>query len=774
MRVLRTRIDLKFFFAYYPIGALTHRLKVGDNTPMQSNLEAILAGLHENARLIETLEAGDTGGLNAALRRVVDSAVACLPGSAAAVFACGPDGTLELASRITAGTWAAAFQTTAPRANGLGQIALRERRPVIAFENPECILHPAWQEAGAKAGICLPLLVGGEGMGALYVYLHEVVTFQPTELAILGILAQQAASALFQSRQMYAAYRGLARKEDELNRMRHAGLLISSRISLEETLQVILQMALEVTGAHYGILRLIDPSGQILHTRALAGDLISQPLVEALPISGNSVTSWVARSRQPVCIPDLRLEPWNQVYYPLDANLEMRSELAVPLIGASGRLEGVINLESPQVNAFNEDDRLLLQSLATQALVAIQEVRLLDALQEAAQLLLDRPLSEALHRLVELACELLNATAGMAWLREGDHLNLEAAKGPERGRAVLPLYASLTGQAVRTGQPVTSDDLRADPRFHYSELAVEQAWTRALIVPMIAGEGAEAVGALGLYSDERQAAPLGQAEWEQKVLTCLAQYGALAVQNATRQEALKASREQRSAAETFAAMGDIAANLLHHLNNKVGTIPVRIQGIQDKCRPALEADPYLSNNLAEIERSAAEAMETVRLNLSHLQPIHPAPVAIATCVREATQNADLPARVRIETSGLDDLPPVIAGQRTLTLVFVNLLINAAEAMPEGGLIRIEGRLSGQWVETRVIDDGPGILPELHERIFDFNFSARPGKPRGKLGFGLWWVKTLTTRLGGSVEVESKRARGAAFRLRFPRAEGDPS
>jgi GAF domain-containing protein len=137
------------------------------------------------------------------------------------------------------------------------------------------------------------------------------------------------------------------------------------------------------------------------------------------------------------------------VYYPLDADVEMRSELAVPLISASGRLEGVINLESPQVNAFSEDDRLLLQSLATQALVAIQEVRLLDALQEAAQLLLDRPLPDVLNRLVELGCELLNASAGHAWLREGDQLILEARI--DRARAGIVKYrvrASVAGETA--------------------------------------------------------------------------------------------------------------------------------------------------------------------------------------------------------------------------------------------------------------------------------------------------------------------------------------
>ncbi|MDV7393286.1 GAF domain-containing protein, partial [Arthrospira platensis SPKY1] len=123
-------------------------------------------------------------------------------------------------------------------------------------------------------------------------------------------------------------------------RLRRAGLLISSRLRLDETLKAILQMALEVTGAEYGIFRLLDPSGEFLNMRAIAGEHLNRPLVEALPVNANSVMSWVARNRQPICIADLGDEPWSQIYYPLDAGLKMRAELAVPLIGASGRLEG--------------------------------------------------------------------------------------------------------------------------------------------------------------------------------------------------------------------------------------------------------------------------------------------------------------------------------------------------------------------------------------------------------------------------------------------------
>ena len=133
-------------------------------------------------------------------------------------------------------------------------------------------------------------------------------------------------------------------------------MLISSRPRLEETLEVILQMALEVIEAHYGIFRLVDKSGRNLITRAVAGEQLARSKVEALPIESASVMGWVACHHQPVCIHDLRAQPWSQIYYPLDADLEMRSELAVPLIGASGRLEGVLNLENPV--KFWKSDRL--------------------------------------------------------------------------------------------------------------------------------------------------------------------------------------------------------------------------------------------------------------------------------------------------------------------------------------------------------------------------------------------------------------------------------
>jgi signal transduction histidine kinase/putative methionine-R-sulfoxide reductase with GAF domain len=740
-------------------------------TDIHPRLLDALASLNQISTTINRIGPGDQTGVEATLHLIAESAIKVLPGASAVIYTYDQvQGVFDPTSRVSAGEQTDPVPGDEPRPDGMGIRAINQRHRVLSYEEHDLGVHPIKIDAGARVVACFPLVVADQAVGALYVYLHADRQFSQLELLMLDNFVNQAAMAIYQARRLASVQRDLARKEDELIRLRRANLLISSRLRLEETLEAILQMALEVINAQYGIFRLVDKSGENLITRAVAGEHLDRPLVEALPINATSVMGWVAKHRQPVCIPDLRAEPWTRIYYPLDADLEMRSELAVPLIGAGGRLEGILNLESPKIGAFSEQDSHLLQSLATQAVIAIQEVRLLDVLQEIAGLLLAQPCQQVLNRLVELACDLLNATASTIWTLADDELVLRASSSGYQPRRVIPLHGSLTGQVIVSGGPVTIDDLHIDSQSDWPELTGDPGWTQALIVPLLASEEREPVGALSVYSAGSKAGYFAESEWDKKVLTCLAHYAALAVHNAARQEALRAAQEQQAVAETFAAVGDIAANLLHHLNNKVGTIPVRVQGIQDKCQPALLTDSYLNTNLVEIERSASEAMEAVRENLYHLRPIHLAAVDVAACVDVAIQAVVLPPTVNIQVDGLQVLPAVAAGERSLALVFANLLENAADAMGGDGVIAIHGEAHDDWVEITVSDSGPGITPDLHDRIFEFDFSGHKEARTGKLGFGLWWVKTLMVRLGGSVSVESDGRHGTTFRLKLPRAE----
>jgi len=741
------------------------------STDIDPRLFDALASLNQIGAAINRIGSGDTAGVEATLRLIVESATKVVPGASAVIYTFDPEQQgFDPASRVSAGELSAPVPGDEPRPNGMGIRAITQHRRVLSYEEPDLDIHHVKARAGAKVVACFPLVVAEQPLGVLYVYRYEEKPFSRLELLMLENFVNQAAIGIYHARQRTGMQRELARKEEELARLRRAGLLISSRLRLEETLEAILQMALEVTGARYGIFRLVDRGGQNLVTRAIAGERLGRPAVETLPINATSITGWVAKFRRPLCIRDVRALPWARIYYPLDYDLVMRSELAVPLIGANGRLEGVLNLESPMVGAFTEEDSLLLQSLATQAVIAIQEVRLLDALQEIARCLLTEPQAHVFDRLVEMASDLLNASASAIWVLEGEHLTLQAASaGHLRGDRLL-LRESLTGQAILTRGPVESEDVRVDPRFSRQDLAQVQGWMRALIVPLLAGDDVEPVGAFSVYGPVSEGAGFAQSDWDKKVLTILAHYAALAVHNAARQEALRVAQEQRAVAETFAAVGDVAANLLHRLNNKVGTIPVRVEGIQDKCQAALEADAYLATNLAEIERSAVEAMAAVRESLSFLRPLNVAPLSVEACVRAALASVNLTPGIAVEMEGLSQLPPVQAGEHGLTLVFVNLLENAVEAMGERGHIMIRGTAEGPWVRVSVQDSGPGIPPELHDQIFEFSFSRRTSGRRGKLGFGLWWVKTIITRLGGTIWVESDGQHGTTFWLQVPRAE----
>jgi len=733
-----------------------------------------LARLNEIGASIVRLSSGDPAGVEETLHLIVENAIKMIPGASAVIYTYNQVlGDFDPVSRAAAGEREIPAPGDAPRPVGMGMRAITQLRRVLSYEETDLEIHPTKLAAGARTVACLPLVVADQAVGALYVYLREDRRFSQLELLLLDNFVNQAAMAIYHAGQFTIVQHDLARKESELSRLRHAGLLISSRTGLAETLEVILQMAMEVTEAKYGIFRLVDRSGKYLITQAIAGVGLDRPATEALPINTTSVMGWAAKSRQTLLIHDVRTPPWSRIYYPLDHALEMRSELVVPLIGAGGRLEGVLNLESPLVGAFTEEDSHLLQSLATQAVIAIQEARLLDALQEMAERLLTQPCNQVLDHLVALTGDLLNTNASAIWTLDGDQLVLQAAGvGHTRGET-LPLHGTLTGAAILGRAAVTSSDVRTDPRFGRRELAVAQGWRRALVVPILAGNAGEPIGAFSVYGTDADPGYFAASDWDKKVLSTLAHYAGLAVRSAAAQAALRAAQEQRMAAETFAAVGDIAANLLHHLNNKVGAIPVRIEGIEDKCQEALRADPYLASNLHEIERSAREAMDTVRQSLFHLQSTQLGPVSVAACVAEALSSSRIPPTVAVQVTGLAALPAVVASQRGLALVFVNLLENAVEAIKGDGAtqpvgaIAISGSERRDWVEITVSDSGPGIPLALRERVFELRFSGRAAKTPGKLGFGLWWVRTLLIRLGGAIAVEENADGQTYFKLRLP-------
>jgi GAF domain-containing protein len=737
--------------------------------PHSEALSAILARLNQIGVQMSSLTPDDLTRVHDTLQMVVNSAVEVVPGSSSVLYAYNQEaGTFDLDSRVAAEAIGLEAPDDYPRADGMGFRAVLERKRVLSTIETRLRIHPEKVKVGAKAMVCYPLILLNETLGVLYVYLHEDRAFTSLELLTLDNFINQAAMALFLANQLQRAKDREIRKSRELRRIRRAGMLISSRNNLPDTLDAILRMTLEVIDAHYGIFRLVDRSGKNLETAAVAGDLF-HPAIETLPISSNTIMGLVAQSREPLNIADLREPPYHQWYYPLDPEIEMRSEVAVPLLGAGGRLEGVLNLESPQVNAFSRDDRYLLQIIANQAVISIQEVRLLDALQAISTRLLTASVAEILSDLAHQSANLLNADLGVIWLEQNDSLEIRAATDPTVLNTRLSSDFSIAGKAIHTKKFVTITHVSLES-FRDPFLSTHDIQT-GMLFPLISANAETPVGAIGVFFSRSASIFGAERLWEEKVLSIFAHYVTLALQNAAQKQELHATQQKQTVAETFAAVGDVSANLLHRVNNHMGSIPVRIEGIQYKREDLLSQDEYLSENLMMVEQSAVEAMRVVRETLFHLRPIPFSAVDVRDCLARTLGGLTIPDGVMMQVEGLDALPHIWADEPRVSLVFANLLENAIRAMGGRGHLIVKGAREGAFVKIIVQDDGPGIPLDLQNSIFELNSTYQPAEQqRGKLGFGLWWVRTLMTRFDGSVTVFSDGVRGTTFQLLFPVAK----
>ena len=325
-----------------------------------------------------------------------------------------------------------------------------------------------------------------------------------------------------------------------------------------------------------------------------------------------SIVSWdgFAKYRKSLCLADVKQAPWSDVYHPLYRDLEMRSELAVPLVSASGRLEGVLNLESPRIGAFSEADSHLLHAFATQATIAIQEVKLLESLKEISETILQEGLIPVLDHIVSKVIELVNAADCGIWLL--DHQNLILGAGTERVQSlgVLPAQEAIILNAMSNDRIIPIDSMeQIEPWWPEGQLRPVE-WSHGLVFPLSGGDGQHqhTSGVLCVFYARSEVTRFTISSWDEKVISILAHYAVLALQNRDSIEAVQNAQNQTTLVETFAALGDVAANLLHQLNNKFGTIPVRVQGLQERYADLLEQEPYLKKNLTAIEESARQAI----------------------------------------------------------------------------------------------------------------------------------------------------------------------
>jgi PAS domain S-box-containing protein len=370
------------------------------------------------------------------------------------------------------------------------------------------------------------------------------------------------------------------------------------------------------------------------------------------------------------------------------------------------------------------------------------------------------------------------------------------------GRAVLALRAlwhapGFQAAAVPEGCEIGLDDPGLHPwheRLARGELLIlrpqelpegsREHWECAgvqatVMVPVFVAH--QWAGTLGL---DTRAPDRGWSAGEVEAMRTAADILAAALDRMRVEAALQESEAQLRQAQKMEAVGRLAGGIAHDFNNLL----TAIQGRTELLLADAEGDARIESDLVEIRAATGRAATLTRqlLAFSRRQVLEPKVLDLNQIVRE--MQTMLRRLIGEDVALVTHLSPALDAVRAdpghIEQVLMNLLVNARDAMPEGGTVTIEtsnvaldrrralqegGIEPGAYVVLQVSDTGCGIPHELQERIFEPFFTTKePGKGTG-LGLSMIWG--IVKQSGGHVTVESAPGKGATFRILLPRSVG---
>jgi PAS domain S-box-containing protein len=216
--------------------------------------------------------------------------------------------------------------------------------------------------------------------------------------------------------------------------------------------------------------------------------------------------------------------------------------------------------------------------------------------------------------------------------------------------------------------------------------------------------------------------------------------------------------------ERLAAMGHMAAALAHEINNPLQSISGSIDLLLNYRVDKTKQEEYLQTAHRELQR----LMTVTHSMLDFSRP--PGIERRSICISDPIRHALALSQKELEHRGIevrislpDDLPPVLASHDQLVQVLLNLMINALEAMSQGGRLSIEANCSEEHLEVSITDDGPGLSPEAVDRLYQPFYTTKPSGT----GLGLSVSYNIMQQHGGTIVAGNAPGGGAVFTISLP-------
>jgi signal transduction histidine kinase/pSer/pThr/pTyr-binding forkhead associated (FHA) protein len=395
-------------------------------------------------------------------------------------------------------------------------------------------------------------------------------------------------------------------------------------------------------------------------------------------------------------------------------------------------------------------------------------------------------LPKLLNGILEKVLKTVNADRGLIMLldeQSGALVPEAACKGENLpGDEEIVLSKTISGRVLETGQSILTLDAMRDDRFEGSESIAMHKVRSTMCVPI---KSKNRVLGIMHVDTKRRLASFTQEDLE--LLTAMGLQAGMVIENAKLFAELKqANRELREQqaqlieAEKLSALGKIAGGVAHEIGNPMtfilGYTSLTCKELEQGDLTPEEIKTCL-DRLRIVEDESERVVQVIR-SLSHFyrhREGNLAPTDINRAIETALKIAAFHAKkgnIGVVKDFNPDLPQIMADGNQLQLVFLNLIMNARDAMEEGGTLTIATAFEdGQDVSVRFADTGCGIPPEAMGKIFRPLFTTK--EEGAGTGLGLSISHDIVENHQGTIDVESTPGKGTTFTIRLPLEASNP-